>query len=429
MARYKHTDIEYGQNVFLQVNLNEQLIPGTFEYMLNEIINTKIDTSVFDLKYKNDKTGARAIPPKTLLKLVIYGYFRGQKSSRGIWELNKNNITAKALTGDMNIHWTTIADFISGNSEEFKEMFVKVLAYCNELGLVGGETFAIDGLRLPSNASMSLTGKKEQLEKRLRVYRRMAEKHLARHQKKDGCGETDEETIKKFEKRQKKLNRQMEKLSGFIENMEKKEGKRGQEIQSNVTDNESAIILSPSGYIQGYVGIAVSDKKEQIIVSAQAFGSANEGKHFIEMLEQSEENIIKIAGEKEWEEKPKTFLADKNYFCERNLNACEDRGIDSVIPDSQTKRRFGTDKEKRYEAEDFIYNKTEDSYKCPNGKKLLYKGEDSIDGNEVKYYRASLTDCRACPVYLKCIRTKKERNMLDKGKNLVIRKSNDFDGL
>jgi hypothetical protein len=48
----------------------------------------------------------------------------------------------------------------------------------------------------------------------------------------------------------KKLNREIEKLSNFIENMEKKKGKRGQEIQSNVTDNESAIILGPSGYIQ-----------------------------------------------------------------------------------------------------------------------------------------------------------------------------------
>jgi hypothetical protein len=34
--------------------------------MLNEIINTKIDTGIFDLKYKNDLTGAEAIQPKTI---------------------------------------------------------------------------------------------------------------------------------------------------------------------------------------------------------------------------------------------------------------------------------------------------------------------------------------------------------------------------
>jgi hypothetical protein len=257
----------------------------------------------------------------------------------------------------------------------------------------------------------------------------MAEKHMARHKRKDASGETDEETAKRFEKRQKKQNREIEKLSGFIENMEKKEGKRGQEIQSNVTDNESAIIPRPSGYIQGYIGVAVSDKKEQIIISAQAFGSANEDEHFKEMLEQSGENIKRTAGEEKWGEKEKTFLADKNYFSEGNLKACEEQGIEAVIPDSQYKRRLGPGKEKRYEAEDFIYDKEEDYYECTNGKKLPCKGTDNLDDGEVKYYRASLADCRACLVYSKCIQSKKEQSKPDKGKNLVIRESNGHGSL
>lgn len=425
MARYKHTEAENGQGMFLTVNLKEQLLPGTFEYMLDEIINTKIDTGIFDKKYKNDQAGARAIPPKALLKLVIYGYSKGKKSSRGIWELSRNNIVAKALINDISIHWTTIADFISENSEEFKRIFIQVLTYCNELGLVGGETFAIDGLRLPANASMAFSGNKEQLEKRLKTYQRMAEKHLIRHKRKDENGETDENTEKHFVERQKKLKQQIEKLSVFINTMEKKEGRRGQEIQSNVTDNESAVILGPSGYIQGYIGLAVSDQKNQIIVSAKAVGSANEGEHFTGMLDQTGENIKKTSSPETWEEKEKTFLADRNYFSEDNLKACDERGIDVIIPDSQYKRRLGANKEKLYELEDFIYFKNDDYYKCPQGKKLPYKGADIMNNDEVKYYRASLTDCRACPVYNKCIRTKKERNMLDKGKNLVVRKSNE----
>jgi hypothetical protein len=38
----------------------------------------------------------------------------------------------------MEIHRTTIAEFISGNKEAAEETFVQVLAYCNELGLIGG---------------------------------------------------------------------------------------------------------------------------------------------------------------------------------------------------------------------------------------------------------------------------------------------------
>ena len=44
--------------------------------------------------------------------------------------MRKNNIAAKALTCDIEPHWTGIADFIAINGEKFKEVFVKVLAYC-----------------------------------------------------------------------------------------------------------------------------------------------------------------------------------------------------------------------------------------------------------------------------------------------------------
>ena len=58
MARYKDTDREQGR--LLAVNLSEQLVEGTFEYTLNGLIDEKLDLRVFDMKYKNDLTGATA---------------------------------------------------------------------------------------------------------------------------------------------------------------------------------------------------------------------------------------------------------------------------------------------------------------------------------------------------------------------------------
>ena len=309
MAKYRESDVAAGQGLFLTVHLNEQLLPGTFEYMLDQIIGTKIDTSVFDKKYKNDLRGASAIPPNVLLKLIIYGYSKGCKSSRQIWELSRNNIIAKALTGDMSIHWTSIADFISGNSEEFHEIFMEVLTYCNELGLIGGETFAIDGLRLPSNASLEMSGTKKELEKRLDVYQSMSKKHVSRHQRKDEAGEVDEVTKERFEERQHRLSLRIDKIQGFLKGMKEKQGKGGQEIRSNVTDNESAMIKSAKGLIQGYIGIAVTDEKNQIIISAEAVGTANEGEHLPALLDKTTKNL-KDAGVAEREEK--AILGDPN---------------------------------------------------------------------------------------------------------------------
>jgi transposase len=428
MARYRTTDAAYGQGLLLSVNLKEQLLPNSFEKMLNEIIGTKIPLSIFDEKYKNDHVGASAVPPSVLLKLIFYGYFKGCISSRKLYELNNNNIIAKALTGDMYIHWTTIAEFVSGNKAEIEKTFVHVLVYCNELGLIGGENYAVDGLRLPSNASIEMSGTEEQLEKRLLVYKKMAQKHIERHERKDAQGAVDVDTKKRYEKRQKHLNLQIEKISNFLEKFEKKEGRNGKELQSNVTDNESALIGSSKGYIQGYVGIAISDQKSQIITSACAYGSANETEHLPEMLDRNAENIEASGLEVEEGKKP-TILADANYYSEDNLRACEERGLDAVIADSQAKRRLCPDGVKRYDLGDFKYNEVDDNYECPQGKLLEYKGMTKQKGVEGKVYKASATDCKQCPDFSKCSRSKKEQSKIEKGKTLNITKSNSPDSL
>ena len=424
MAKYRTTDAAAGQGLFLSVNLKEQLLPDTFEHMLDEIISEKIDTSVFDQNYKNDLTGASAVPPSVLLKLIIYAYSKGRKSSRGIWELSRENIVAKALTGDMDIHWTTIADFISGNSQAFNDIFVKVLAYCNELGLIGGETFAIDGLRLPSNASIEMSGTRRQLKKRLTMYRKMAEKHLARHIQKDAGIATDEAAKERCAKRQKHLSGRIAKISRFLEEAEEKIGKGGQAIQSNVTDNESAMIHSSKGYVQGYIGIAVSDQKNQIITSAQAVGTANEGEHLPEMLDQNAKNIEAAGVAPEVGKKP-AVLGDSNYFSEENLKACEERGIEAVIPDGHEKKRAGSDGQQQYEAPDFKYHKQDDWYECPQGKILEHKGKTELRKGEREIYQASLTDCKVCPDFSRCSHSKKAQNEIVQGRKILVDKAQE----
>ena len=424
MARYKHTDTEEGQGIFLMVNLKEQLLPGSFEHMLDELIGGKIDVSGFDDNYKNDETGAAAIPPAALIKLIIFGYSKGKKSSRGLWDLGMNNIIAKALTGDMEPHWTTIADFISSNSEKFKEVFIKVLAYCTELDLVGGQTFATDGLRLPSNASSDVTGTFESLEKRLKLYRRMAEKHIEKHKRKDAAGKADEETERRFKEQQKKLNRKAEKISRFLDTMEKKRGKRGAEITSNITDNESALIHTPQGYIQGYIGLAVSDQKEQIIVSAQAVGSANESEHFPRILDMALDNMKSSEIKTPDGIKP-VMLADNNYFSEDNLKACHERGMEPIMPDSNYKNRLGRSEKKRYETADFKYHEEGDYYECPQGKKLEYKGISGPEWSRGKTYRASVAGCRLCPCNEKCMGHKKKPPKRPRGRSLLVTESNE----
>ncbi|MDO8350616.1 MAG: hypothetical protein Q7S94_05640 [Gallionella sp.] len=60
MARYKHIDTSQR---FIAVNLQQQLLPGTFEHALNHLLDHVLNLSCFDDRFKNDKTGATAYPP------------------------------------------------------------------------------------------------------------------------------------------------------------------------------------------------------------------------------------------------------------------------------------------------------------------------------------------------------------------------------
>lgn len=79
MARYKHIDTSPR---FLAVDLQKQLMPGSFEYALNYLLDHEIDLSGFDRQYRNDTTGAYAYPPAMLLKVVLFAYAQGMVSSR-----------------------------------------------------------------------------------------------------------------------------------------------------------------------------------------------------------------------------------------------------------------------------------------------------------------------------------------------------------
>ncbi|MDR2509049.1 MAG: transposase [Spirochaetaceae bacterium] len=122
MATYKTSNAAAGQEIFLAVNLKERRLPKTFEYTLNELIDKEIDTIGFDSEYKNDKPGRPGIDPRPLLKLILYGYSCGKQSSRKREELSKTNIIAKAIAGDIETDHSTIADFVSGNSEKLKKV-------------------------------------------------------------------------------------------------------------------------------------------------------------------------------------------------------------------------------------------------------------------------------------------------------------------
>ena len=88
-----------------------------------------------------------------------------------------------------------------------------------------------------------------------------------------------------------RLRQKAERLSTFLKEAEPKEGARGNEVQSNVTDNESAKMQTSHGVVQGYNAQALVDEKHQVIVHGLPSGSGQDHRQVAPMLAGAQEML------------------------------------------------------------------------------------------------------------------------------------------
>ena len=278
----KYIPYDYNQHAMVVINFTDQIQPGTFEYALHYLVENKLDLSCFDKFYKNDVSGRLAYDPAILLKIILFAYSKGITSSREIAWCCRHNIIFMALSCQSTPHFTTIADFISGHAGQVEKLFEQVLLVCDEQGLLGNELFAIDGCKMPSNASKEWSGTHKELAAKRDKIKRLIQHHTEKHQQQDlfeGANDKEaEQQSRRHLQAIETLNKAADKIDEFLENNAPRmgKGKRKKEVKSNITDNESAKMTTGKGTIQGYNGVAAVDKKHQIIVDAQAFGEGQE---------------------------------------------------------------------------------------------------------------------------------------------------------
>ena len=413
----------YEQTLPIPVDLKNQLLPGTVEFALNEIVD-EMDLSIFDGRFRNDETGAPAYDPAILLKIVLFAYSRGITSSREIERVCRENVVFMALSADSGPHFTTIAEFISSMEREIVPLFRNVLMICAEEGLIGRQMFAIDGCKISSNCAKEWSGtradferKKGKLEESIRVLLR---KHREADESEGGGSwmrEKEDEAIER-------LRAKVKKIEGWLKNGEDKLGSQGNVKQSNLTDNESAKMPSAHGVVQGYSGVAAVDSKHQVVVHAEAFGEGAEQQLLEPMLESVRENFSEI-GERADVFETTVVVADNGYHSEENVKMLLEAGIDAYLPDNHFRKRdpaFATARRHRrsvdrkkmryrskvryFKASDFTYDETKKKLICPRGKEMYVRNSNFWDtkGYCGISYMAKKTDCRVCEVRAKCLR-------------------------
>jgi len=415
MPRFKPEN--RNQHMLVPVDLSEQIMKGTLEATINETID-RMDMTPFTSRIKNDLTGAPAYNPRSLLKVILFAYSRGILSSRRIADACEKHIVFMALSGYSSPNFTTLADFISSMEAEVKQVFIHILRVCAKMNLVGAERFAIDGHKLTSNAAKEHSGRFADFKKRIEKYSDLINSLLKEHTATDVVEEQEA-----IARKRKKLEVKKERLEAFVESNKPKLATRksAKEPMSNVTDNQSAKIISSHGVIQGYNGVVVTDEKSQIVVAAEAHGTSYEGNLLMPMLSVAEDNMTAIEIDKKLSEIQ--ILADANYFNEENLQALSEKEIDAYIPDPMFRKRDprfanadnhkGKTRKNVYDTKkseglrgfgqtDFTYDKTGDFYLCKSDHRLNRWANHPTSGGRV-YGIEKIAHCRACPLRDQCM--------------------------
>jgi transposase len=234
MPRYKPVE---RNGLFIAVVLEEQIQPGTFEFALQHLVDVELDLTPLDAKFRNDATGAPAYDPRVMLKIVLLAYSRGLITSRKIERACEQNVLFMAVSGDARPCYTHIAKFVRELGPQIGAVFAQVLMTCDRLGLIGRTMFAIDGVKLPANASKERSGTHAELAHRAERLDKAAAKIVALHQAQDEHGESLDN---RRQARIDELKREARKTREFIATQPKRVNRKGSELKTNVTDPDSA---------------------------------------------------------------------------------------------------------------------------------------------------------------------------------------------
>jgi hypothetical protein len=288
---------------------------------------------------------------------------------------------------------------------------------------LGGTHFALDGLKRSSNAAKEWSGTFADLRQKKEKLEAKVKKLLAEHQKADQEGEVSRAGAHRSEQDKaqeqiERLEKQAARIAAFLEKNAPKRGKRGKELQSNVTDNDSAKMQTAPGVLQGYNGQAWVDAKYQVIVQAEASGNGQDYGPVAPLLKGAKANVQAIglpgnyfAG--------KILSADSNYHSEANRKTCAQEKLDAYIPDTHFRQRdprFATQERhkpstnEKFTVKDFPYDNEHECYVCPNGKCLkLAARRHKIGNNLYRRYEADAADGGACLLREQCLQNAKTR--------------------
>lgn len=341
--------------------------------------------------------GAERYEPKQMVKLIIYGYSYGIRSSRQLERACYHNLSFIWLMADLKPDYRTIARFRSDHKDALKKVFKQCVRMCVDMDLVDGNTLFFDGSKFRANASSKNTLSRTHLEKELKQVEDHIDNLIDESERIDQSenGQSSLVEAKKDLKDKERLASQIKQCLSKINETECP--------SANITDPDSTNAKTRQGAHAVHNVQFSIEQKHGLIVQADSVSDPNDNNQLPRQLEQAMDNIGY---------KPQNVCSDAGYFSPEAVQKI-DKDITVIMPSPQQAHE---DKTKQkiprgpFDKTHFTYDKEHDEFICHNGKSLIHEGVDTNRPHR-HIYRAKGTDCRACSYWETCTTSKNGRRV------------------
>jgi len=345
-----------------------------------------LDFGGLGIELDEHQVGNSAYDPRAMLKLLVYGYSYGVRSSRKLERETHYNLSFIWLLGGLRPDHKTIAEFRRRHRGALKKVLQQCARLCVELNLIAGNTLFVDGSTMRANASLSQHWTPDRCRRRLAKIEQRIEEILVE------CDRTDEQesTDGSWVKLQEDLQDQQQlrgKVTGILQQLQD-----GGAKLMNSTDPDCARVRGRQGSHAGYNLQMVVDEQNGLIVHTDVISENNDLGQFADQLEHAHETLGGPC---------QTACGDAGYSNYDELAKIDHQRITVVVP---SRRQAEKKAPPPFDRARFDYDPDRDCYICPAGHLLTYRG---LQEHKKKIYRARAGVCRECCSFGQCTTDRK----------------------
>ena len=371
-----------------------------------------LDLESLGIKVDDKAVGNSSYNPVTMIKILIYGYSYGWRSSRKLERALHHNLSFIWLAAGLKPDHKTIANFRKDHKEPLKQILTQCARLCVKLDLIEGNTLFVDGSKFRANAGKSQSKRVDKWERYRTHVEKRIEELLEECQKVD---ETEKESLVKINKELSNRRSLKAKIDQLLTEMEpdtetkNKDSSKNQRKSSSIngTDPDCKIMKGRQGSHACYNGQLVTDDEHGLAVSLQASTAMNDLNELSKQVEQAEKVLDKPA---------KTICADAGYSSFEDLKPLVDEGKPLIVPNNEQAKKEA--KDNPFAKSAFRYDQQNDTYTCPAGQ-LLYRYYYEANRDRYEYRLKSRSTCSFCVHFGKCTSSKVGRSILRLGNQQI----------